>query len=106
MPSHKIQTKLKHSLLIFPTPSKCGQLFCTTPAQQTRVNGLITSTSANVFRFGESVGFTPLAARTSSGVLHGHKITLLELTIVLSIEITKHIILYHIKIAQDDCTWN
>lgn len=28
-----------------------------------------TSTRASVFRFGDSVGFTPLAARTSSGVL-------------------------------------
>jgi hypothetical protein len=106
MPSHKVQTKLKNSLLIFPTPFKSRKLFHTASAQQARVNGLITSTSANVFRFGERVGFTPLAARTSSGVLHGHKITLLELTIVLSIELTKHIILYLIKIAQDDCTWN
>lgn len=30
---------------------------------------LITSTSANVLRFGDKVGFTPLAANTSSGVL-------------------------------------
>lgn len=28
-----------------------------------------TSTNAKVFRLGDSVGFTPLAARTSSGVL-------------------------------------
>lgn len=29
----------------------------------------ITSTNAKVFRLGDNVGFTPLAARTSSGVL-------------------------------------
>lgn len=28
-----------------------------------------TSTKARVFRFGDNVGLTPLAARTSSGVL-------------------------------------
>lgn len=28
-----------------------------------------TSTRASVFRLGDNVGFTPLAARTSSGVL-------------------------------------
>jgi hypothetical protein len=41
-----------------------------------RKENLFTSTKASVLRLGDNVGFTPLAAITSSGVLqkHGYRV--------------------------------